>query len=144
MEHGVEGVTRLVFQLAVILAAAKIGGELTGRLLKMPAVLGELTVGIIIGPFALGGIDLPVAGALFDHVPDSSQRFQIPVSDSLWSIAQVGSIVLMFMAGLETDLRQFLRYARPATLVASGGLYCPSCLVPDSLCSSVLPSRSPT
>ncbi len=125
MEQGVEGVTRLVFQLAVILAAAKIGGEATERLLKMPAVLGELAVGIVIGPFALGGIDFPITGALFDHVPDSGQGFEIPVSDSLWSIAQVGSIVLLFMAGLETDLKQFLRFARPATLVATGGVVLP-------------------
>ena len=47
------------------------------------------------------------------------------MSEPLWAIAQVGSIVLLFMAGLETDLRQFLRYARPATLVAIGGVVLP-------------------
>ena len=36
----------------------------------------------------------------------------IPVSDSLWAIAQVGSVVLLFVAGLETDLRQFLQLCR--------------------------------
>ncbi len=125
MDHGAEAVTRLVFQLAIILAAAKIGGEVFERFLKLPSVLGELAVGILIGPFALGGIDFPQVGALFEHVPDISEGFELPVSQELWSIAQVGSIVLLFMAGLETDLRQFLRYARPATIVASGGVILP-------------------
>ena len=125
MENSAEAVTRLVFQLAIILAAAKIGGEVFERFFKLPAVLGELAAGILIGPFALGGVDFPQIGALFEHVPDISEGFELPVSQELWSIAQVGSIVLLFMAGLETDLRQFLRYARPATVVASGGVILP-------------------
>ena len=125
MEHGAEAVTRLVFQLAVILVAAKLAGEVFERYLKMPAVLGELAAGIVVGPFALGGLDLPGIGPLFEHVSEATEGFAIPVSASLWSIAQVGSIVLLFMAGLETDLRQFLRYARPASLVALGGVVLP-------------------
>ena len=128
MENATETVTRLVFQLAVILVCAKLGGELSERFLKMPAVLGELGAGIIIGPFALGGIDVPVLGALFEHVPTlegGGEGVAIPVSEGLWSIAQVGAIVLLFTAGIETNLRQFLRYARPATLVAVGGVALP-------------------
>ena len=128
MENATETVTRLVFQLAVILACAKLGGELAERFLKMPAVLGELGAGIIIGPFALGGIDVPVLGALFEQLPALEGRGEglaIPVSEGLWSIAQVGAIVLLFTAGIETNLRQFLRYARPATLVAAGGVALP-------------------
>ena len=125
MEHGTEEVTRLVIQLAVILAAAKFSGELFERYLKMPAVLGELAAGIAIGPFALGAVDVPLIGALFDAVPESEDGFVIPVSEGLWAIAQVGSVVLLFAAGLETNLRQFLRYARPATMVAAGGVILP-------------------
>lgn len=128
MESSAEEVTRLVFQLAAILVAAKLGGEFTERLLRMPAVLGELAAGIIIGPFALGGVDVPGMGALFPSIAEAAEEaagFTIPVSQSLWAIAQVGSIVLLFMAGLETDLRQFLKYARPATLVALGGVVFP-------------------
>ena len=125
MENGTEAITRLVFQLAVILAAAKLGGEVCERYLKTPAVLGELAAGIIIGPFALGAIDVPGVGPLFEHVAGGGEGFSIPVSDSLWAIAQVGSIVLLFVAGLETDLRQFLRYARPASVVAAGGVVLP-------------------
>ena len=125
MEHGSEAITRLVIQLAVILAAAKIGGEIFERYLRLPSVLGELSVGIAIGPFALGGVDLPGLGPLFEDLVGDAEGFAIPVSEGLWSIAQVGSIVLLFAAGLETDLRQFLRYAKPASLVAVGGVVLP-------------------
>jgi Kef-type K+ transport system membrane component KefB len=127
MEHGTEAITRLVFQLGVILFAAKLAGEVCERYLKVPSVLGELTAGIIIGPFALGGLDIPGLGALFEHVESVAEQggFSIPVSEGLWSIAQVGSIILLFTAGLETDLRQFLRYAGPAAVVATGGVVLP-------------------
>ena len=115
-------ITRLVFQLGAILIAAKLGGEVCERYLKMPAVLGELAAGILIGPFALGGWDIPWIGPAFELPPEGTL---IPVSEGLWSIAQFGSIVLLFAAGIETDLRQFLRYARPASIVAVGGVVIP-------------------
>ena len=121
-----EDVTRLVFQLAIVLTAAKLAGEACERYLKTPPVLGELAAGIIIGPFALGGIDLPQVGPLFENLGKAAtEGFAIPVSQELWAISQVGAIVLLFVAGLETDLRQFLRYARPASLVAVGGVVLP-------------------
>ena len=128
MEDSADAITRLIFQLAAILFAAKLGGEVSERYLKIPAVLGELAAGIIIGPFALGGVDVPGLGSLFEEVGSAAEGangFTIPVSDSLWSIAQVGSIILLFNAGLETNLRQFLRYAGPASAVALGGVVLP-------------------
>lgn len=125
MEETTEHITRLIIQLAVILIAAKLSGEVCERFLKLPAVLGELAAGIIIGPFALGGWDLPAIGALFEH---PAQGISIPVSEGLWSIAQVGSVVLLFVAGIETNLSQFLRYAKPASIVAVGGMLFPFAL----------------
>ena len=127
MEDITESVTRLVFQLGIILIAAKLSGELFERYLKTPAVLGELAAGIIIGPFALGGIDLPAVGPLFQEIvaEEGHEGFSIPVSAALWSIAQVGAIVLLFVAGIETNLGQFLKYARPASIVALGGVLVP-------------------
>ena len=79
-----------------------------------------------IGPFALGGVDIPGLGPLFPTLHGgTSGEFAIPVSEGLWSIAQVGAIILLFTAGLETNLRQFLRYAGPASVVAIGGLLLP-------------------
>ena len=119
-----ELVTHLVFQLAVILAAAKVGGEICERYLRIPPVLGELVVGIIIGPFALGALSIPVLGPLFEE-PNRGGGGVIPVSLELFSVSQIAAVVLLFVAGLETNLKQFLRYAGPATAVAAGGVLIP-------------------
>ena len=46
----------------------------------------------------------------------------LPVSLELFSISQLAAVVLLFTAGLETDMKQFRRYAAPASLVAMGGV----------------------
>lgn len=129
METGItEIVKHLVLQLAVILLAAKIAGEITERYLKQPSVLGELVAGMIIGPFALGAIELPGIGALFAHPAAAGAAEQasfIPVSNELYSVAQIAVVILLFVAGLETDIRQFLRYGGPAFVIAMGGVILP-------------------
>ena len=130
MEEGItELVVRLVYQLAIILVAAKVGGEVCLRYLKVPPVLGELAAGIIIGPFALGGIEVGGIGPLLP-IPHGLEEGGggIPLSGELFSFAQVASIVLLFAVGLETNLRQFLRYAGPASAVAAGGVVLPFAL----------------
>jgi len=118
-----EIVTRLVLQLAIILVAAKIGGEVAERVFKQPSVLGELVAGMIIGPFALGGVSFPILGSLFEH---ASSATAFPEDNSeLYAVAQIGSVVLLFRAGLETDFRQFVRYGGPAAVIATGGLLLP-------------------
>jgi len=115
----------------VILSAAKVGGEISERHFKTPAVVGELAAGIMIGPFALGGMDIPWLGSLFEQAgrgAAEAEGFVIPVSESLWSMAQIGAIILLFNAGLETNLRQSLRYAGSASLVAIGGAALPFAL----------------
>ena len=112
----------LALQLGVIILAAKFFGEITERYLKQPSVLGELAAGIVIGPFALGGIlTVPgIGGVMFPVNPGA-----IPVSNELWAFAQVAAIILLFMAGLETDLQSFLKYALPASIIAIGGVVFP-------------------
>jgi Kef-type K+ transport system membrane component KefB len=119
-------VTHLVLQIAVILIVAKIAGELTERYLKQPSVLGELAAGVLIGPFALGALSIPGLGILFPlpHSEHGAASF-IPVSNELWSVAQIASVVLLFVAGLETDLKQFLRFAPQASVIAIGGVIFP-------------------
>lgn len=121
-----KAIVHLVLQLAIILVAAKVGGEVCLRFLKVPPVLGELMVGVLIGPFALGAIEVGSLGALFPKPQEYLETGAgIPLSRELYAFAQVASIVLLFAAGLETDLKQFLRYAGPATLVAMGGVALP-------------------
>lgn len=114
-------VAHLVAQLGVILLAAKLGAEFAARVLKQPAVLGELAAGVLIGPHALGGIPLPILGVLFE-APGAGP---IPVSTELFALAQIASVVLLFLVGLETDLRQFLRFGPAASAVALGGVLLP-------------------
>jgi Kef-type K+ transport system membrane component KefB len=107
----------LIILLAVIIIAAKVGGYLFQRFLKMPTVLGELASGMLIGPYALGSfIHLPEIGALF------SDNAGFATSAELYGIATLASIILLFLAGLETDLAAFLRYSVVGSLVGLGGL----------------------
>jgi Kef-type K+ transport system membrane component KefB len=116
-------VARFVLQLSLILFAAKVGGEICERWLKQPAVLGELVSGVIIGPFALGRwLHLPYFGALFPLPPAGSI---VPVSLELFAFAQLAAVILLFEAGLETDLKKFIRFGFKATLVAIGGVILP-------------------
>lgn len=113
-----EIMTVLVLQLAFIIIAARMGGFLFQRFLKLPSVLGELVAGMVIGPYALGSkIPLPGISPLFE-----TQTIGLPVSSELYAIATVASIVLLFLSGLETDLRTFLRYSVVGSLVGIGGL----------------------
>lgn len=113
-----ETMTHFILQLAVILIAARVGGSLFRRYLKMPQVLGELTAGIIISPYALGGMALGSLPAMFS-LPASGT---LPVSSELYALATFASILLLFLAGLETDLGTFFRYSGAASAIGVGGI----------------------
>lgn len=107
----------MVIQLAIIIIVAKVGGYLAQRFLKMPSVLGELASGMIIGPYALGSrISLPDLGPIF------TEHAGFAASAELYGIATLASIILLFLAGLETDLAAFLRYSVVGSVVGLGGL----------------------
>jgi Kef-type K+ transport system membrane component KefB len=113
-----EVMTLLVMQLALIIIAARMGGFLFQRFLKLPSVLGELVAGMVIGPYALGSkIPLPGIGPLFE-----TQTIGLPVSSELYAIATIASIILLFLSGLATDLRVFMRYSVVGSIVGLGGL----------------------
>ena len=87
-------VTKLVFQLAAILITAKLAGELCERYIKIPPVLGELTAGIAIGPFALGGIAIFGMDPLFGLGHSEGHSGAVPVSIELFSVSQIAAVVL--------------------------------------------------
>ncbi|MDA3937825.1 MAG: cation:proton antiporter, partial [Spirochaetia bacterium] len=110
--------TMLVLQLSVIIVVAKIMGWVFQNKLKQPRVLGELAAGMIIGPYALGAIHIPALhGGLFP-LPGTT----LPVTPELYGFAIVASIILLFSAGLETDLPTFLRFSGKGSLVGLGGV----------------------
>lgn len=96
----------LIFQLAIILIASKIAGDLSVRL-KQPSVLGKLLIGIVLGPTVLG---------------------LIKDTEVLKEISNIGVVLLMFIAGLETDLEEFKRTGKASAFVGIGGILVPFAL----------------
>lgn len=128
----VEEMMFLVLQIGIILFAAKIGGAIAS-LLKMPSILGELGAGILIGPWALGGIGFcpDMFGGLFkDGLFHGAalRAFQTQglnydaTSPALYGIATLASIILLFLSGLETNLKMFLKYSFVGSMVGLGGV----------------------
>ena len=113
-----EVVTNLVFQLAIIIFAVRIFGKLAVKI-GIPSVLGELVAGIIIGPFALGGIALPGFPLGFFAAEGSIAG---AVSPELYALAQIASIILLFSSGLETDLSLFIKYSISGGIIGLGGV----------------------
>jgi monovalent cation:proton antiporter-2 (CPA2) family protein len=92
-----------VLYLMLIILFTKLAGDLSVRL-GQPAVLGKLIVGIILGPAVLGWVQ----GGEFIHY-----------------ISEIGVLLLMFIAGLETDLDQLRKNWKSAFAVAVGGIILP-------------------
>ena len=91
----------LAIQTGVILFAARFCGNLFKKF-HIPSVLGELFAGVLIGPYLLGTIPLGIHGlgnGLFPLISGG-----IPVSVPLYALATFGSVILLFVSGLETDL----------------------------------------
>lgn len=89
--------------LAIIIIAAKAFGVLA-RKCKAPQVVGEIIAGLLIGPSVLG---------------------LVGPSDFLAGMAEVGVVLLMFSAGLETDLKELLKTGPVALLIACAGVFVP-------------------
>jgi Kef-type K+ transport system membrane component KefB len=102
----------VIISLAILLFTAKIFAEIFHRV-KMPVVLGELLAGIIIGPFAIGGL------ILFDGEP------LIVLDETVRNIGQISAIVILFVAGLEITPREFLRGGAASFTVGSIGVIVP-------------------
>jgi fructose-specific phosphotransferase system IIA component len=112
-----EVMAELVLQIGIILFAARIFGRLAKRV-SIPPVLGELLSGVVIGPYALGGIPLP--GFPAGIFPATGGP--LAVSAELYGFATVASIILLFASGLETNLGLFLRYSVAGGIIGIGGV----------------------
>ena len=120
---------KFILAFALILIAARLGGEFTERFLKQPAVLGELVAGIIISPFALGGlifgndpIILNFATVSGWFVLTGEEISELHIMEIISSIAVV---ILLFVAGVETNVRDFVKQGKTGALVAVGGVILP-------------------
>ncbi len=115
----VHEMTFFVLQLGVIILLAKIAGILFEKM-KMSGTLGEITIGIIAGPFMLGSVPLSFIGLEQGLFPHSGGT--IPVTNELYGVSIIASILLLFISGLETDLKLLLRYLFSGGAVGIGGV----------------------
>ena len=86
-------------------------------------MIGELLVGMLIGPFALGWVGVPTAG-MIQSLHDEGLAVEV-LHAAFEVLAELGVIVLLFMVGLETRLSDILRVGVRAGLVAVAGVIVP-------------------
>jgi Kef-type K+ transport system membrane component KefB len=99
----VMSVTTFLALIACLLIAAKFAGWLCQRI-GIPSVLGQLLMGVLVGPSLLGWVH---PGNLLD------------------TFGNLGVIILMFIAGLETDMQQMRQVGRAAFISATAGVILP-------------------
>ena len=93
----------LLLQIAVVLLAARLFGEVALRL-RAPPIIGEICAGIIIGPSLLGWVA-------------PSEPFKL--------LAEIGIILLLFEVGLETDIQRLIKAGPKSIVVAIAGFVLP-------------------
>ena len=93
----------IFMDLALIILAAECFG-LIAKKLKAPQVVGQIIAGLIIGPTVLG---------------------LVHTSDFIGAMAEIGVMLIMFSAGLETNLRDLMKTGLLALLVACVGVFVP-------------------
>jgi Kef-type K+ transport system membrane component KefB len=113
------GLGSLLLELFVIFAAAKLAGEVFNRM-GQPAVVGELLVGALIGPYALHLIGEPGPDLVARFRDEADAQMALETMHQL--LGGLGAIVLLFFVGLESPLGDLLRVGRRATAVACSGV----------------------
>jgi Kef-type K+ transport system membrane component KefB/predicted amino acid-binding ACT domain protein len=97
---------RILLDLTIILIVAKVAAEVSDRI-RVPAVIGEIIAGILIGPSVLGLVN---------------------TGDMLFFLAELGVILLLIQVGLETDIVELKSVGRASILVAIIGVVLPMVL----------------
>lgn len=98
---------RLLLDLLIVLVAAKAAAEAAERL-RVPAVIGEILAGVVVGPSVLGLVEL------------SGER-----GVSLGMLAEIGVLLLLLQVGMEMDLAELGKVGRTSLLTAVIGVVAP-------------------
>lgn len=109
---GADPVAPIALAVALILVAAKVGGEIANRL-GQPSVLGELLVGVVMGNLTLAGY--------------SGLEF-IETDPAVDMLARLGVLLLLFEVGVESTVWQMLKVGASAAVVAVLGVVTPFAL----------------
>jgi Kef-type K+ transport system membrane component KefB/nucleotide-binding universal stress UspA family protein len=113
---GHNDILHLLVMVSVLLASARLLGELFSRL-GQPSVVGEILAGVLLGPSVLGEF-APALGVW--TTPQNAAQGHL-----LELIGLIGVMMLLVVIGIETDLVLMRRKARTALGVSAGGLILP-------------------
>src|SRR5713101_4416833 len=123
--------TVFVAEILLMLLVGRLLGELMRRL-GQPAVLGQLLAGILLGPTVLGNLWPAAHHAIFPNTPEQKKMIE--------AISQLGILMLLLIAGMETDFAIVKRMRRTALFSSLSGIVFPfACglflgeLLPDSM-----------
>jgi Kef-type K+ transport system membrane component KefB len=122
-------VMTMFMTLAVLLGCAKAAAELMQKI-GQPSILGEISVGILLGPTVLGHFRPHLYATLF---PTTG-----PMPIVLDTVVTLGVVFFLLTAGLEIDLRSIFRQGKPALLVSLFGMAFP--FVVGSAAAGTFPS----
>lgn len=127
----------VLLSLVIIYFASKVGGELCSRI-NLPAVLGELVGGVIIGISAFKLLVFPEGGILPEDsliinfleltanlAPGSAEVTFESMSEVISVLSELGVIILLFEIGLESDLKELIKVGPAAAIVAVAGVVTP-------------------
>ena len=101
----------LFLALGIIIAASRIGGTVSRRF-GQPRVLGELIVGVILGPTLLDLLNAPVLHGVDLH-------------ETITSLAELGVLLLMFIVGLEVNVKELAKVGKVAGVAGFAGAIAP-------------------
>lgn len=104
-------ILQLLLELTILITVAKLAGYLSTRF-NQPAVLGEILAGLILGPSLINIQAAPFLTST--HLPETISE-----------LAEIGVILLMFLAGLEVDLEQMRKSGRVVILAGLLGVAVP-------------------
>jgi len=113
---GHHAVLLLLLQITVLLAIARLLGEIM-RKLNLPPVIGELSAGVLLGPSLLGAAAPDFQTWLFPR-----EQHQ---SDLLAVVSWIGVLFLLVITGLETDIGLIKRRGKGALVISAGGIMIP-------------------
>lgn len=102
----------VIITIGILLFAAKLLATAFHRL-RQPPVLGEIVAGIVIGPFALGGLLLINGQPL------------VVLDDTILQIGEIAATIILFVAGMQTTPREFLKLGAPSFTVGAMGVIVP-------------------
>ena len=101
----------LFLALGIIIAASRVAGAVARRF-GQPRVLGELVIGVILGPTLLDMLHWPIFHG-------------IELEVTVFELAELGVLLLMFLVGLEVNLKELARVGRIAAVAGTAGALLP-------------------